>query len=89
MKIQRIVNGRPRTFILTWEEVTKTHEEFVLNFMKNTLINDFGLDEEAAEIHSCIAYDIYSLGNGLTEYESIQKAYDEYQDNLEKFTEKD
>lgn len=77
MKIKRIVNGQERFFTLTDEELSKAHTEYVINFMVNTLQNDFDLEKKDAEKVAVIAYDLYCEGNGDTEYECIQKAYDE------------
>ena len=78
MKIERIVNGKKRIFTLTHEELGQAHEEFVKNFMATTLQNDFGLEESDAEEVADMAYEFYCEGDGLTEYECIQKAYDEW-----------
>ena len=78
MKIKRIVNGKERIFALTQEELEQAHEEFVKSFMATTLQNDFGLEKSDAEEVADKAYEFYCEGDGLTEYECIQKAYDEY-----------
>ena len=57
----------------------KNYEKFVTNWMKRTLIKDFDIDD--AELAAEIAdrtYNIYSEGDGDTEYESIEKAYEEF-----------
>ena len=78
MKIKRIVNGKERIFTLTEEEMQQAHDEYVINFMVTTLQNDFDLEKSDAEEVADKAYEFYCEGDGLTEYECIQKAYDEY-----------
>lgn len=73
------------------KEETMSHNEFVINFMKNELISSFGYDEETAREVAERAYDIYCEGNGETEYECIEKANEEFPHEMptEKFTEQD
>ena len=55
----------------------EAHKRFVVNWMKNTIMEDFPVyNEDIAHDIAERAYEIYSEGNGDTEYESVQKAYD-------------
>lgn len=63
------------------QEDAKTHERLVKAWMKSTVTSDFRVyDEDIAGEIAERAYEIYSEGDGDTEYESIQKAYDERYD---------
>lgn len=55
------------------------HDRFVTSFMESELRSQFGLSKKAAKEVACRAYDIYAEGDGLTEYESIEKAYEEFE----------
>jgi hypothetical protein len=68
---------------LTAEEIFEAHKEFVVNWMKDTVqeIDDNITDEKAADVADR-AYDIYSYGEGLTEYEAVEHAVDEYQEEI-------
>ncbi len=60
------------------QEDAKAHKRFVKAFMKNVVMDDFPVyDEDIAGEITEKAYEIYSEGDGDTEYESVQKAYDE------------
>ena len=83
MKITRLVNNEIMEFELTTEEISDAHDEHVTNFMKNILIRDFDLDEKTAEEYAVIAYNKYCQGDGKTEYECIEEAYEEYEEELE------
>ncbi len=61
------------------ESDAAAHARFVTAFMKNTLMEDFDVPEEDAQDVAENAYDIYCDGNGQTEYECIEEAFDEYQ----------
>ena len=54
------------------------HKQFVTDWMIDTLQSDFDLKDKYAREYGERAYDIYSSGNGGTEYESVEAAYDEY-----------
>lgn len=75
MKIIRIVNGKSLKFELTSEELSTANKEFVTNWMKETLITDFNCSQIEAEDIAIKAYQIYCRGEGDTEYESVEKAY--------------
>ena len=55
------------------------HEDFVTEWMKNTLMEDFDIKDEyvAGELADW-AYERYCEGNGETEYECIEWAYDNH-----------
>ena len=70
MKIKR--DGKE--YILTTEELFAAHQEFVTNFMQETLESDFGIDEKDSEKLAEAAYEKYAEGDGKTEYECIEWA---------------
>ena len=78
MKIKRVIEGKPFEFSLTNEELTEAHKEYVIAFMSNVLQNDFGVSSEDATLVAEKAFDMYSEGNGYTEYECVQLAYKEW-----------
>ena len=65
---------------LTDEELLDAHEVYVTNFMQNELENKFGYSTEIAEELAVSAYMEYTKGDGLTEYECIEKIIAEYED---------
>lgn len=77
MKIKR--DGKE--YILTADELAKAAEEFVTNWMRDTLIEDFDVPEDEADDVAKEAYALYCKGNGETQYECIEKAYQEFIDN--------
>ncbi len=54
------------------------HERHVKAFMKNELIEQFEVPEDEAEDIAIDAYDIYAKGDGKTEYECIDEAYENW-----------
>lgn len=68
---------------LTYQEMLEAHEQVVKGFMAGALMGDFGLDREEARIVADKAYDRYCEGNGETEYECIEWAYNKYAEKLE------
>lgn len=70
MKIKR--NGKE--YALTTEELFAAHREFVVNFMRDTLESNFGIDEKDSEKLAEAAYEKYAEGDGKTEYECIEWA---------------
>lgn len=55
------------------------HEDFVTEWMENTLMEDFDIkDECVAKELAEWAYERYCEGNGETEYECIEWAYDNH-----------
>lgn len=83
MIIKRNVNGTEMEFELTDKELGKAHDEFVTNWMASELFNAFGLTVTEAEECAELAYDLYCEGNGKTEYECIEDAFEEYEKRLE------
>lgn len=63
---------------LIQEKNKKIHDQFVTDFMKGELINQFDLSEEDAEDVAENAYELYCEGNGETEYECIEEAYRDF-----------
>lgn len=72
MKIVR--NGQE--FKLTEQELQEAHREFVVNFMKSELLENFDVNETESKDIAEAAYDRYCEGNGETEYECIEWAYE-------------
>ena len=54
------------------------HARHVTAFMRDKLIEDFGVSDEDADDISESAYDRYCEGKGETEYECIIWAYEEF-----------
>lgn len=69
-----------KEFELTYQEMLEAHEQVVKGFMAGTLMDDFGLDREEAKTFADKAYDRYCEGNGKTEYECVEWAYDQYKE---------
>ena len=82
MKIKRTIKTNELDMeieiTLTPDEISQAHVQFVTDWMESTLINDFNIPEHLSRIFAKKAFDIYSRGDGFTEYESVEKAYDEY-----------
>lgn len=68
-------------------DLALAHEEFVTNWMYDTLLDDFDVeglsDDEIRELAE-YAYERYCEGNGETEYECIEAAYEEHIDEYRK-----
>ena len=88
MKIKRTIKTNDINMkieiILTPDEICQAHVQFVTDWMKSELINDFKVPEALSEAIAKEAYEIYSQGNGFTEYESVEKAYEKYILNYKK-----
>lgn len=72
MKITR----ENQSFELTLEELYEAYAEFIKLFMKSELANTYGLDEEKAKEVAERAFDRYCEGNGETEGECVEWAFD-------------
>ena len=77
MKIKR--DGKE--YILTADELAKAAKEFVTNWMEDELRDQYNLLDHEAEDIAKEAYALYCEGNGKTQYECIEKAYQEFIDN--------
>ena len=78
MSITREINGVKVEIELTPEELGKAYECYVISFMQGVFMQDFNIkDEDKAEELAELAYQEYAEGDGLTEYECIEKIYDE------------
>ena len=68
-----------KEYELTYEELAEANAEFVTMFMKSELMERCGIENEetAAEVAED-AYDRYCEGNGETEGECIDWAYDRW-----------
>lgn len=69
---------------LTCDEVSKVHRYFVTEWMKSAakeIFNSYDgiyvTEEDFADIAEA-AFDIYAKGDGLTEYEAVENAVDEF-----------
>lgn len=82
MKIKRVIGGKKVTIELTDEEIFQANTEFVTRFMRDTLIKDFGVSDEKADELAVAAYKKYCEGNGLTEYECIEVAVDDWKKSV-------
>lgn len=74
-----------KEILLTNDELYEAHKVFVTQWMKNTVMEeilslhaDYNLLDEDYQNIAERAYDIYTEGNGLTEYESVSQAIDEF-----------
>lgn len=61
-----------KTYKLTEEELSLAHSEFVINWMRKTLEEDFGVFPEFSERLAESAYEEYCKGDGKTEYECLE-----------------
>lgn len=63
-------------------DLQKANQEFVTKFMYEELRSNYDFEEDVSEdeIHSIaeLAFDIYCDGEGQTEYECIEEAYDNW-----------
>jgi len=86
VQINRLIDGQIHTFTLTPNEISAAHESFVIAWMESEIKN---IDSEIPEIDvvaiSRRAYDIYCEGDGHTEYESLEKAIEEYKSEQQTF----
>ena len=63
---------------LTYQELYEAHKEFIVLYMQGELESSFDIPKADSIKVAEKAYDIYSDGDGLSQYESMQKAADEY-----------
>lgn len=68
---------------LTKDEIYKAHIEFVTGWMKSE-IESMEFPESVANELAVTAYELYSEGNGETEYECIEKAADDFRRKIKK-----
>lgn len=68
-----------KKYELTAQELSDANTEFVTNWMRETLENDFDVPEDGSQEYAEWAYDRYCEGNGETEYQCVKLAYEEYQ----------
>lgn len=78
MKIKRVINNEEIEIELTSDEIANAHKEHVTNFMQSELENTFGYSPDVATKLAELAYEEYTKGNGLTEYECIEKITNTY-----------
>lgn len=67
-----------KTYELTFEELTVANQEFVTNFMQETLENDFEIPAKHSGEVAKKAFQHYEMGNGKTEYECIAWAAEQF-----------
>lgn len=63
---------------LTYQELYEAHKEFIVLYMQGELESSFDIPEADSIKVAEKAYVIYSDGDDLSQYESMQKAADEY-----------
>ena len=64
---------------ITKEHRRKEHEKFVTAWMKQTILEEFWeIREEDADGCAELSYEVYCRGDGYTEYESIERAGEEW-----------
>ena len=80
MKIERIINGEKIIIELTSEELSKANAEFLMNFFESEITCKFKLEDDAEKIAK-MAHNIYVEEEGLTEYEAIEEAVNEFISN--------
>lgn len=92
MTIEREINGVTLRIELTNDEVYDAHKEFVTSWMTDTVMEIIELYHEdvfkklAEKDYESIAetaYEIYSDGDGYTEYEAVEEAVEEFIENME------
>ena len=66
-----------KAYELTKDELYEAHKEFVTSWMAKTLEEDFGVPEDESWDYAELAYQRYTYGDGETEYECIEKIYEE------------
>lgn len=72
-----------KEFTLTAEEILAAHKEFVTNWMTDTLMEDFDMEEETAKEVAVLAFARYCEGNGETEYEAVEWVYQQWEKEQE------
>lgn len=77
MFIKRIISGKEKIIQLTQKELYEANKEFITNFMEDVYMSEFGFSKRKAKELAVKAYEKYSEGNGLTEYEAIRSVVDE------------
>ena len=83
MKIKRMINGEEVEIELTSDEIGEAHKVFITSWMREEILNSADtkkvLTEKEAEIVAEMAYDKYNKCEGLTEYEALEQALEEYE----------
>ncbi len=59
---------------------SEAHERHIIAFMTGVAAEDFGYNEEDAAYIGARAYSIYCEGDGQTEYECVEQAIEEYEE---------
>ena len=62
--------------IIRKDRMSKAHKTFVKAWMSLTLQTDFDMNEKDADNLATVCYDTYCQGDGLTEYEAVEKTYE-------------
>lgn len=82
MIIKRTFEDKEYEIELSDTELYQAKVEYTTNWMKSVLTNDFGIDDESlADELAVTAYDLYCEGDGYTEYECVEKVYDDFSRN--------
>lgn len=86
MKIKRKINGKTVKIKLTAKEISAAHKEYVCSWMVSEILSDYHVSNEIAKEIAKSAFKIYEEGNGLTEYESLTKAVEDYRYTIDYYT---
>ncbi len=82
MKIRRKINGAWTDITLTREEIFEAHREVIKYFMADEIAGMLsGADDETIMHLAEMAYAEYEDGNGLTQYECIEKIVGDYKES--------
>lgn len=73
-----ILKRGKKEVVLTDNEISAVHKLFVMQWMQLTAETDFNIPEEDSWEVAEKGYDLYSDGDGLSEYEAIQKVAENY-----------
>lgn len=73
-----------KEIVLTDNEIFAVHKPYIMRWMRLTAETDFDIPEENSWEVAEKGYDLYSDGDGLTEYEAIQTAAEKFYDQYKK-----
>ena len=69
---------------LRYEKRSKEVEGHIVEFMERELKDEFDVPEEAIESIARAGYEIYSRGDGHTQYEALEEAYNNWMAEIKK-----
>lgn len=80
MKLMKEINGKMVEIELTPVEMAMVDKELKINFMAQTAIDDFDIDEKDAREVAENAYEYYASGKyETTEWQAVQHAVEEFE----------